>query len=392
MKNLILSSFIGLAGTGLVQGQTPADPPEVAPAVSGSGQAWEEGVRFISQAWTDVLSAVTLMDSPAEGGQAPVNLEVAGIETPAAPQDLIAFDTQESGSDSADAMMKLTQKMKSVGKTYFLPLPVPEFVGLAKGDRDKKPHGPVSRVKWALKQWNGRLPLHQNSNWGVYDEDLVMALTLFKAVYGLGQDGHSIDSQTAAYLGSLESKSFAKLSLPPKSIGQSVLYAASQFLGVPYILGGDGRKSTDCAMLTRMAVICALPHMGAANLIGANFTRMADIQYQMAKGNILLSLRKGSGNPKGGPKPGDLVFFNNPTSQSGEAVDGVTHVGLYVGQGGLKTGGYILVASYSRGQVILDRMTEEDYLYGYIVGYGYIPEFKIMAVRKKSPKAQPGRK
>lgn len=210
-------------------------------------------------------------------------------------------------------------------------LPAPEslredFAGLGLGDKSAD----VSRVQRVLKKWNPRLDVQVT---GKYDESTRRALTLYKAIYGTGRDGRSIDPQTSSNLARMEDGTFWN-SPPEKSMAGKILYAASQDLGKPYRMGGNGKNSTDCAMLTREA-------LRSAGAVGDDFTRLADLQLQHAERG------QGLTRIQGEPEAGDLVFFNNPTWQSSIAYKGVTHVGLYVGDG------MMLAASSGQGKVVL---------------------------------------
>ena len=87
---------------------------------------------------------------------------------------------------------------------------------------------------------------------------------------------------------------------------QSVEYA-KQFLGVPYVWGGNGPKSFDCSGFTKYVYA----HFG----YGLNRTASA----QMSNG-VKVSLEE--------LQPGDLVFFNN-----GRVRTSASHVGMYIGDG-----------------------------------------------------------
>jgi cell wall-associated NlpC family hydrolase len=217
-----------------------------------------------------------------------------------------------------------------------------EGVGL--GDKDSEPNGPISRVQTVLKKWNGQLDLAVN---GEYDDKTQRAVLLYKTIYGSGSDGSSIDPQTASHLTAMEDGSFWK-NPPSKTAAQKMLYAASRDLGKPYRLGGNGQNATDCAMLTREALI-------DAGFAGKDFSRLADAQFAYAdKGQHGMSRVNE-------PKAGDLVFFNNKTRQSNVAYRGVTHVGIYLADG------QMLAASSTHGKVVVQDMGN---LKKHVAGYG----------------------
>lgn len=79
---------------------------------------------------------------------------------------------------------------------------------------------------------------------------------------------------------------------------------ALRFIGTPYVFGGTSTSGFDCSGYVQ--------HVFA--MLGIHLPRTADAQYDVGKPAV------------GGPKPGDLVFFQTYT-------DGVSHVGIYLGHG-----------------------------------------------------------
>ncbi|MCA9795521.1 MAG: C40 family peptidase [Candidatus Eremiobacteraeota bacterium] len=250
-------------------------------------------------------------------------------------------------SQSFRSMLARTCSLATPPVEVEAPLPtkveLPEvepFEGLKRGARSAD----VSRVQKVLAKWNDKLGVKDT---GRYDEATQKAMTLYKAIYGGEGGGAEIDHKTAAYLRQMEDGSFWD-NPPEKSPAQAMLYHASRQLGVPYRLGGDGKSSTDCGMLTSSALRQA----------GVDDTpsRLADLQYLAARQNQGgLSFRRQH------PESGDLVFFNVPTRQSHLAYNGVTHVGMYVGDG------LMLAASSSAGKVVMQPV---DQLGQYVAGYG----------------------
>jgi len=219
-----------------------------------------------------------------------------------------------------------------------------DFEGLREGQRDDGPDGPIARMQRVLLKWNPRLGVRPN---GRYDRATRESVLLYKAIYTTGRDGRSMDPETARNLSAMEDGSFWK-NPPEKSAAGRLLYAASRDLGKPYRLGADGRNATDCAMLTREA-------LRRAGLVDENFTRCADLQFKHAeRGDGLRAV-------KDAPQAGDLVFFNNPTSQSSIAYRGITHVGIYLGDG------HMLAASSGHGRVVIQPL--QGRLSRHIAGY-----------------------
>ena len=211
--------------------------------------------------------------------------------------------------------------------------------GLQEGDSGPQ----VRRVQKLLKKWNKGLNV---SVTGRYDRPTRQALTLYKSIYGTGESGAFIDEKTGEYLAQMEDGTFWQ-NPPVKTQAQEMLYHASRKLGTPYVLGGDGTRSTDCGQLTSLA----MSQSGAAKV-----SRLADMQYAAAQGGL-----HGLSFHQSQPEAGDLVFFRVPTRQSRQAFDGVTHVTMYVGDG------LTLAASSGAGEVILQPLSQ---LQRYVAGYG----------------------
>lgn len=196
------------------------------------------------------------------------------------------------------------------------------FEGIGPGSRGAQ----VSKLQETLRKWNPRLGVEVN---GTFDQATEKAVVLYRAIYS-GTEGAKIDATTAGHLSAMRDGTFWK-NPPLKTPGQQLLYQASQQIGKPYVLGGDGQYSTDCGQLVK------------SSASKANLSRCADEQYRSAKtGKHGLS----SGEK---PRPGDLLFFNYPTSQSGLAYGGVTHVGIHVNSQ------WTLAASSSAGRVVMQR-------------------------------------
>jgi cell wall-associated NlpC family hydrolase len=85
-------------------------------------------------------------------------------------------------------------------------------------------------------------------------------------------------------------------------IAQQLTRSALRFLGTPYVFGGDSTSGFDCSAYVQ--------HVFA--MVGISLPRTADAQYDVGQPAV------------GGPRPGDLVFFQTYT-------EGVSHVGIYLG-------------------------------------------------------------
>lgn len=233
----------------------------------------------------------------------------------------------------------MAEKMQSIPSTAHKLEEPNLFTGLAFGSEGEN----VKELQKALNRWMPKLRLKTD---GCYDNKTAKAVTLFKAVYNTGTNGENIDYATSKLLLGIKDGSFWRYDSaksdqysPPKTIGGEIIHKAANCLGTPYFLGGDGIRSTDCAMLTKTALV-------ESGMADDTFTRLADDQYKMAEqkqGNLTLVDT---------PKAGDLVFFKNTSWQSYGAYKGITHVGIYVGKD------LMLVASPSYGGVTLQNVSD----------------------------------
>lgn len=208
--------------------------------------------------------------------------------------------------------------------------------------------GAVKDLQKTLNSWLPKLRLRLTGRYGYKTHK---AVTLFKAIHNTGTDGRKIDLQTAKLLTGVKDGTFWKFNpdkadqyRPEKTIAGEILHKAAFDLGIPYRLGGDGNYTTDCAMLTKRALIKS----GAVDqAFKYNYsTRLADIQYRLAenrRGNLQLVSK---------PEPGDLIFFKNTSYQASIAYKRITHTGIYVGEN------VMLAASPSYGGVTLQNITD----------------------------------
>ena len=115
---------------------------------------------------------------------------------------------------------------------------------------------------------------------------------------------------------------------------KGLLTMSAACLGQPYKLGTDGSNGTwDCGLFTQTM----LNHNGE------------NIQTRTADGQFAQMEREGRAfNDSSKLKPGDLVFWhttdrwkytNNPNAGADEAYKGITHVGIYVGNGKVRQAG-----------------------------------------------------
>ena len=112
-------------------------------------------------------------------------------------------------------------------------------------------------------------------------------------------------------------------------IAQQLTRSALRFLGVPYVFGGTTTSGFDCSGFVQ--------HVFA--MLGIGLPRTADAQYDVGRPAV------------GGPRPGDLVFF--------DTYGGVSHVGIYLG------GGQFVHASSSHG-VMVSHLSESYWASRYV--------------------------
>ena len=117
------------------------------------------------------------------------------------------------------------------------------------------------------------------------------------------------------------------------SMGQQIVAYAKQFLGVPYVYGGNGPNSFDCSGFTSYIY----------RHFGYTLNRTASTQ-----------LSNGVSVSKSELQPGDLVFFRYNTSYP------ASHVGIYIGNG------QFIHASTNKYQVQIDQLTTGHYANVYI--------------------------
>ncbi|MFY9719969.1 MAG: C40 family peptidase, partial [Candidatus Cybelea sp.] len=113
---------------------------------------------------------------------------------------------------------------------------------------------------------------------------------------------HLVMSAPARHRGGIERFTGSVLARTSR-MARELTSSALRFLGVPYVFGGTSTSGFDCSGFVQ--------HVFA--MLGIGLPRTADAQYDV-------------GHPAvGGPKPGDLVFF--------DTYGGVSHVGIYLGAG-----------------------------------------------------------
>lgn len=117
------------------------------------------------------------------------------------------------------------------------------------------------------------------------------------------------------------------------SLGQQVVDYAKQYLGCPYVYGGNGPSCFDCSGFTSYVY----------RHFGYTLNRTASTQ-----------LSNGTSVSKSELQPGDLVFFKYNTSKA------ASHVGIYIGNG------QFIHASTNTYTVKIDDLTSGHYANVYV--------------------------
>ena len=117
------------------------------------------------------------------------------------------------------------------------------------------------------------------------------------------------------------------------SMGSQIVSYAKQFLGVPYVYGGNGPSSFDCSGFTSYVY----------RHFGYTLNRTASTQ-----------LSNGVAVSKSELQPGDLVFFRYNTSYP------ASHVGIYIGNG------QFIHASTNKYKVQIDQLMTGHYASVYV--------------------------
>lgn len=128
-----------------------------------------------------------------------------------------------------------------------------------------------------------------------------------------------------------------------KVIGEEVVDYGKQFIGTPYVWGGnDLRHGVDCSGLTQQ-------------LYRDFDIRLSRVSYMQAGDGMQI--------PKSQLRPGDLVFFDTTGTNSGK----ISHVGIYVGDG------KFLHADCTKG-VTISNLSNSYYVKSYVTGSRVIKE------------------
>lgn len=155
----------------------------------------------------------------------------------------------------------------------------------------------------------------------------------YKIQYG-GKTGYVSSDYMVTVKDSVGSRSTAEAA-SSSAIGDQIVAYAKQFLGVPYVYGGNGPNCFDCSGFTKYVYA----HFGVT------LNRTATDQ-----------LANGTSVSKSQLQPGDLVFFRANTTKP------VSHVGIYIGNG------QFIHASTNTYSVQIDRLDTGYYAGVYVYG------------------------
>ena len=155
----------------------------------------------------------------------------------------------------------------------------------------------------------------------------------YKIQYG-GKTGYVSSDYMVTVKDSVGSRSTAETA-SSSAIGDQIVAYAKQFLGVPYVYGGNGPNCFDCSGFTKYVYA----HFGVT------LNRTATDQ-----------LANGTSVSKSQLQPGDLVFFRANTTKP------VSHVGIYIG------GGKFIHASTNAYVVQIDDLSSGYYSRVYVYG------------------------
>ena len=186
------------------------------------------------------------------------------------------------------------------------------------------------------------LGFFSSSSTGYYGTATVSAVKKFQSANGLSADGvcnsATLDKMfsTSAKSANSASGNSSSQQKPPTTnvaLGQQIADYAQNFLGVPYLLGGNGPKVFDCSGFTKYVYA----HFGIA------IPRTAYTQGYWNKGIKISSISD--------LQIGDLVFFN--TMSDSDLCD---HAGIYIGNNQV-----IHASSGSSRKVVISSLSQNYY-------------------------------
>lgn len=157
----------------------------------------------------------------------------------------------------------------------------------------------------------------------------------YKVSYN-GKTGYVSSDYMVTVKDSAGSRGDSTVAAPDSSTAEQLISYAKQFLGTPYVWGGNGPNSFDCSGYTKYIF----------SHFGYTLNRTATDQ-----------LSNGTAVSKSELKPGDLVFFKNSTTSKP-----VSHVGIYIGNS------KFIHASTNTYAVEIDDMSSGYYSRAYVYG------------------------
>ena len=325
---------------------TPSPPPDPTPVVLGPDDpslfGWPAAVGgtplYVSPAAAHLAAPVVIARVNA-GGPALTTVDGAVWSADVHFASGIAFQRHVRAPIAAtddDALYRSERRARADGATlrYAVPVPGPGAylvrLHLAARPDAAKP-GTSATVPGALTvNLEGGPP--ELTNWvvratGATVEAIVHPLEVQVA------DG-TLDFAIDAASGRAGVAGIEVLALP--SAGDALAAFALGYLGAPYVWATQGPSTFDCSGFTDWV---------ASNVLGAH------IGY-----NQVEQIYHGTAVAPGDLRPGDLVFFSNTHPY----LEGVSHVGLYVG------GGQFVHASSAAGAVVTNDLT-----WGYYAAHYY---------------------
>lgn len=160
---------------------------------------------------------------------------------------------------------------------------------------------------------------------GVYHIDILMSTDDECDKFGV-KHGYIIIGDGTGY--KTPAKTTPRKDEKPSAKAKKLISVAKSKLGAPYVWGASGTKSFDCSSFTQYVYKTAL---------GINLQRTSNVQGEQGKKITSVSALQ----------PGDLIYFN---TYSTERANGITHVGMYIGNG------QMIHASYSQKKVVIQNL------------------------------------
>ncbi len=128
-----------------------------------------------------------------------------------------------------------------------------------------------------------------------------------RAVDDDAQDETAAESEEVSEVSEVSARAMPTAEPPPPSAGESIVGFALQYVGYPYVAGGNTPAGFDCSGFTQFVIL---------NTLGYDIGHAVEGQPGA-----------GAWIDYGAWQPGDLVFFQNTYRA------GISHTGIYIGDG-----------------------------------------------------------